>query len=161
MSTRSFFFAFQSSFQFGERDELAALEFPDPTLADLMDRHRVEIVQLLAAVLVGRDEVGLLENDEVLGHGLTRHVEAVAQLVQRLSVLVMKPVEQGPPRGIRQCFEDFLHGSDNRQPNGCMSSADVWRNDAVSEAASRKRAPGPSRRHRASIEIGGYPPISA
>src|SRR5579859_3503297 len=87
----------QLPFQFRERGELAALEFPDPPLADLMDRYRVEVVQLLAAVLVGGDKVGLFENRKVLRHGLTGHVEAVAELVQSLSVSGVKPVQQGSP----------------------------------------------------------------
>ena len=42
-------FSFQSSLELGEDAEAAALEFADPALGDLVDRHRVEIVQLLAA----------------------------------------------------------------------------------------------------------------
>src|ERR1700678_4649591 len=84
----------QLPFQFAECGELAALEFPDPPLADLMDRPRVEIVQLLAAMPERGDEVGGLENRKVLGHGLPGHGEAVAEIVQGLSVLDVKPVEQ-------------------------------------------------------------------
>jgi len=54
------------TFQFAERGELAALEFPDPPLADLMDRDRVEIMQLLAAVPERGDEVGRFENARCL-----------------------------------------------------------------------------------------------
>src|ERR1700674_6087446 len=111
----------QLPFQFAECGELAALEFFDPPLADLMDRHRVEIVQLLAAMPERGDEVGRLENRKVLGHGLPRHGEAVAEIVQGLSVFGVKPVQQRPPRSIGQRFEDLIHGRDNRQPNGCMS----------------------------------------
>src|SRR6266478_1990490 len=111
----------QLPFQFAERGELAALEFPDPPLADLMDRHRVEVMQLLAAMLEGGDEVGGLENSKVFGDGLPRHGEAVAEFVQGLSVFGVKPVQQRPPRRVGQRFEDLIHGRDNRQPNGCMS----------------------------------------
>src|SRR5450631_4941747 len=111
----------QLPFQLAQRGELAALEFLDPPLADLMDRHRVEVVQLLAAMLEGGDEVGGLENSKVFGDGLPRHSEAVAELVQGLSVFGVKPVQQRPPRSIGQRFEDLIHDRDNRQPNGCLS----------------------------------------
>src|SRR4249919_1742954 len=84
----------QLPFQLAERGELAALEFPDPAFADLMDRHRVQIMQLLAAMPERGDEVGLFENSKVLGHGLPRHRKAVAEFVQRLSVFGVKPVQQ-------------------------------------------------------------------
>src|SRR6266481_3232500 len=111
----------QLPFQFAERGQLAALEFPDPPLADLMDRHRIEIVQLLAAMPERSDEVGVFQDSKVLRHGLPRHVEAVAEFVQGLAVPGVKPVQQRPPRRIGQRFEDLIHGGDNRQPNGCMS----------------------------------------
>ena len=84
----------QLAFQLVERGELAALEFPDPPFADLMDRHRVQIVQLLAAMPERGDEVGRFENSKVLCYGLPRHRKAVAEFVQRLSVLGVKPVQQ-------------------------------------------------------------------
>src|SRR6266404_8234406 len=86
----------QLPFQFAEGGKLAALEFLDPPLADLMDRHRIEIVQLLAAMPEGGDEVGRLENRKVLCHRLPRHGEAVAEFVQGLSVSQVKPVQQRP-----------------------------------------------------------------
>src|ERR1700724_974571 len=86
-----------------------------------MDRHRVEIVQLLAAMPERGDEVGLFENPKMLRHRLPRHGEAVAEFVQGLSVAGVKPVQQRPPGSVGQRFEDFIHGRHNRQPNGCMS----------------------------------------
>src|ERR1700758_1611004 len=86
-----------------------------------MDRHRIDVVQLLAAMSERGDEVGGLENRKMLGHGLPRHGEAVAEIVQGLSVLHVKPGEQRPPRRIGQRFEDVIHCAHNRQPNGCMS----------------------------------------
>src|SRR5438034_11468480 len=82
----------QLPFQFAERGKLVALEFLDPPLADLMDRHRIEIVQLLAAMPERGDEVRRLENRKVLCHGLPRHGEAVAEFVQGLTVPQVKPV---------------------------------------------------------------------
>ena len=112
----------QSPFQLTKRDKLGALELLDPPLADLMDRHRVEIMQLFTAVPERGDEVRVFENGKVLRHGLPRHGEAIAELVQGLAVSGMKPIQQRPPRSIGQRLEDFIHGRDNRQPNGCMSS---------------------------------------
>src|SRR6185369_8670394 len=114
-----------------ERCKFPALEFPDPAFADLMDRNRIEIVQLLAAMPERGDEVGRFENPKVLCHRLPRHGEAVAEFVQRLSVFDVKPVEQRAPRRIGKRFEDFIHGSDNRQPKGCMSRACVGRSRAL------------------------------
>src|SRR5260363_59657 len=112
----------QSLLQFAERGQLGALEFPDPALADLVDRHWIEEMQLLAAVPECRDQVGGLENRQMLGHGLPRHCEAVAELGQGLAVARMEPVEQCTPRGVRQRLEDLVHAAKHRQPKGCMSS---------------------------------------
>src|SRR6188768_615592 len=95
----------QLSFQLAERCEFPALELLDPTFADLMDRHRVEVVQLLAAVPERGDEIGRFENSEMLGDRLPRHGEAVAKFVQRLSVFGVKPVQQRAPRRIGKRFE--------------------------------------------------------
>src|SRR3954468_24891820 len=90
----------QLPFQLAERGEFSALEFPDPPFADLMDRDRVEIMQLLAAMPERGDEVGRLENPKVFRNGLPRHREAVAEFVQRLSVFGVKPVQQRASRRI-------------------------------------------------------------
>jgi hypothetical protein len=74
-----------------------------------MDRNRVEVVQLLAAMPEGGDEVGGFENPEVFCDRLPRHGEAVAEFVQGLSVSGVKPVQQRAPRRIGQRFEDFIH----------------------------------------------------
>src|SRR5215213_5606452 len=113
----------QLSFQLAERCKFPALEFLDPAFADLVDRNRIEIVQLLAAMPERGDEVGRFKNPKVLCDRLPRHGEAVAELVQRLSVVGVKPVQQRASRRIGKRFEDLIHGWDSRQPNGCMSSA--------------------------------------
>ena len=98
-----------------------AFEFPDPALGDLVDRHRIEVVQLLAAALDGGDQIGLLQNPQVLAHGLPRHVETRAELVERLSVVGPQAVEQFPAARIGQRPEHLIH-DDNMQPFGCLSS---------------------------------------
>src|SRR5262245_9947573 len=104
-----------------------ALVLADPALRDLVDRHRIEIVQLLAAAPDGRDEVRALENGEMLAHGLPRHRrsglgEPFAKLVQGLAVPRMEPIEKLPAAAVGQRPEHFVHG-DNMQPFGCLSSA--------------------------------------
>jgi len=97
-----------------------AFEFPDPALGDVVDRHRVEVVQFLSALLHGGDQIGLLQDPQVLTDRLPRHLEAHAEFIQRLAVLRAEPIEQFPAAGIGQGFEDFIH-TDNMQPFGCLS----------------------------------------
>src|SRR5262245_16838701 len=103
-----------------------ALVFADPPFRDLVDRHRIEIVQLLAAAPDGRDEVRALENGEMLAHGLPRHRrsglgEPLAKLVQGLAVPRVEPIEKFPAAAVGQRPEHLVHG-DNMQPFGCLSS---------------------------------------
>ena len=98
----------QSFLEFTERLQPMALKFPDPALGDIVDRNRVEIVQLLPALLHGRDQIGLLQDPQVLANRLTRHVEARAEFVQRLAVIRAQPVKQFPAAGIGQGFEHLI-----------------------------------------------------
>src|SRR3569833_770152 len=75
-----------------------------------MDRHRIEVVQLLAAALDGRDQIRLLQDGEVLADRLPRHGEARAELTQGLAVFRTEPVKQFPATGIRECPERRIHG---------------------------------------------------
>src|SRR3569623_2475386 len=111
-----------------------------------MDRHRVEVVQLLAAMLDGGDEVGVFQNREMFGHGLPRHAEAVAEFKQRLPVAGKKPIKQHAPRCVRQCLNALIHGLDNRQPNGCMTSAVVSKRGMLQNLGQRFTSPCASRR---------------
>ena len=47
----------------------------DPALNNLIKRHRVEVVKLLTALPKNDNEVRSLQQAEVLGHGLSGHVE--------------------------------------------------------------------------------------
>src|SRR5712675_3247563 len=91
----------QTFLELGERAQAMALVFADPTLRDVVDRNRIEIVQLLAAALDGRDEVRAFQDGEVLAHGLARHRRSgsgqpLAKLVQGLAVRLEEPIEQLP-----------------------------------------------------------------
>jgi hypothetical protein len=81
----------------------------DPAVGDRVDRHRVEVVQLLPAVPDGGDEVGPLQHREVLADRLPGHVEARAQLVQPLPVPGVEAVEEPPTAGVGQRLEDLVH----------------------------------------------------
>ena len=57
--------SFELPLEGGERAEPRALEFADPTLRDLVDGDGIEEMKLLAALPLGRDQVGFLENGEM------------------------------------------------------------------------------------------------
>src|SRR6476469_7662294 len=128
MSVRSFF-RLQTVFELGERTQAMALVLADPSLRDLVDRYRIEVVQLLAAAPDGRDEIGALQYGQVLAHRLPRHRrsrlgKARAKLVQGLAIVCVEPVEKLSAAGIRQGLEHIVHG-DNMQPFGCLSTP-MW-----------------------------------
>jgi hypothetical protein len=66
-------------------------------------------VQLLPPAADGAHEVRGLEDAQVLRRRLPRHRDALAQLAERLPVVLAEPVEQLAPRRIRQGFEDRIH----------------------------------------------------
>ncbi len=55
-----------------------AFVFANPTFVDLMQRHRIEIMQLLAPPPHDRDEVCFFEQHQMLGHCLPRGVQVLA-----------------------------------------------------------------------------------
>ena len=71
-----------------------------------MKRYGIQRVQLPASMPLGNDEVGRLEDIEVLRDCLPRHVEVDAQLRQRLPVALMQPIEQRPAAGIGEGSEN-------------------------------------------------------
>lgn len=81
---------------------MAALELADPALGDPVDRHGVDEMQLFAPLPPPGDKIGFFQDRQMLGDGLARHVEAVAQIAQRLAVPVVQPVQQLPAAGIGQ-----------------------------------------------------------
>src|SRR4051795_13084011 len=125
ISARSFF-RLQTAFELRERAQAVALVLADPSLRDLVDRYRIEVVQLLAAAPDGGDEIGALQYGQMLAHRLPRHGrsrlgEARTKLVQGLAVVRVEPVEKLSAAGIRQGLEHIVHG-DNMQPFGCLST---------------------------------------
>jgi hypothetical protein len=62
-------FGFETAFEFRERHSVA-LEFPNPTLRDLVNRHWIEVVQFFATAPHDGDEVRGFQDGEVLRHCL-------------------------------------------------------------------------------------------
>src|SRR5438309_2634155 len=114
---------FQSLLELVERLQSPALVLADPALVDLVEGHGIEVVQLLAAAPDRDHEVGVLEQRQMLGHCLTRHVQVLAQLAQGLAVVAVQPIQELPTAWISQCPEDLVrvHARYNRQPTGCLS----------------------------------------
>ena len=97
--------------KFRERLQAVALVFADPAFRNLVDRHGIEIVQLLAPAPDGSDQICRLQQRQVLAHGLARHVEAGGKLAQGLAVAGMEPVQQQPAALIRQRLEHLVHSA--------------------------------------------------
>jgi hypothetical protein len=76
---------------------------------DLLDGHRVEIVQLRAPVSTSDDEPGFVEDRQVLHHPESAQVgKRVTQHAEWLSVGGEQRVQQCTPIGVAQRFEDPL-----------------------------------------------------
>ncbi len=109
-SSPSVIVVLQRLFQIEQRLQARALVFGDPACADLMDGRRVEVVQLFASAFHGRDQVGVLQNAQVLRYSLACHAPAFAKLAQGLPVLREKRVEQGAAALVSQSAENAVNG---------------------------------------------------
>src|SRR5580704_16772043 len=69
----------QAFLQVAQRPQPMALVFPDPAFRDLVDRHGVEIVQLLAPTFDRGDKVRVLQDCEMLAHRLPGHGKPSAE----------------------------------------------------------------------------------
>ena len=96
-------------FQIAQRLEAMTFVFANPALVDLVQRHRIEIMQLLAPAPDDGHQVRCFQQPQVLGNRLPRHVQMLAQLRQRLTVAPVQPVEQLPTARAGQCFEHGIH----------------------------------------------------
>src|SRR5213593_3367839 len=93
-STFLVFVFFETLFQIAQRLKAMAFVFANPALVDLVNRHWIEVMQLLAPTPDGSDEVRLFQNDEMFGRCLPRHVEVLTQCAERLPVVLVQLVEQ-------------------------------------------------------------------
>src|SRR5262249_47363070 len=115
--------SFKLSLELRQRAQARALEFSDPALRDGVDRHRIDVVQLLAALALRRHEIGLLQDGEMLRHRLACHVQTPTQLSERLPILRVQPVQQPPAAGIRERAKNgVVRHAFNMQPFSCLSS---------------------------------------
>ena len=101
--------AFELLSELREGREPRLLELADPALREMVDRHRIDEMQLLPPRALPRHEVGLLQDRQMLRDRLARHVQALTELTQRLTVLGTQTVEQLPSARIRQGPEDQIH----------------------------------------------------
>src|SRR5882724_9063007 len=94
----------------------------NPTLVNLVQRRRIEVMQLFTSTPNDGDEVRPLQYGQMLGHCLPGDVEMFTQLSQGLPVARPQLVEQLSTASVSQSFEHLVHLPDNMQPKGCMSS---------------------------------------
>jgi len=103
---------FEMLLEVAEGLQAVALVFADPALVDFVDGDGVEVVELFAAVPDGGDEIGVLEEVQVLGNSLTAHIEVLAESGESLAVVFVQQVEQLAAAGIGQGFEHVVHDGD-------------------------------------------------
>src|SRR5439155_15466810 len=99
------FVFFETLFQIAQRLEAMAFVFANPALGDLVQRHWIEIMQLLAPPPDDDDKVRRFQQEEMLGHRLPRHVEVFTQFAERLPVDLVQLIEQFSTTFVSQCFE--------------------------------------------------------
>src|SRR6516162_1221700 len=95
-------FSFKIFFELRKRAHAGELEFADPALGDLVDRHGIDEVPFFAALPLPGHEVSLLENGQMLRDRLAGHVESLAQLAKRLTIPAVQPIQQPPTARIGQ-----------------------------------------------------------
>src|SRR5215470_11695981 len=100
--------SFQGFLECRQGAQTLTFEFPDPSLGDLVDRYRIDEMQLLAAKTLPRDEVCLLEDRQMLRDGLARHIEPLTQFAERLAILSMQPVEKLPTASVSQSSKNSV-----------------------------------------------------
>src|SRR2546429_8337022 len=125
-STFLVFVFFETFFQIAQRLKAMAFVFANPALGDLVNRHWIEIMQLLAPAPDDSDKIRRLQQQEMLGHRLPAHGEVFAQFTERLTASLVQLVQQLSPAFVRKGFEHCIHLRNNMQPFGCMSSPKVF-----------------------------------
>jgi hypothetical protein len=109
MSSFLVFILFETSFQIAQRLKAMAFVFSNPALGDLVNRHRIEIMQLLAPAPDDGQQVRRFQQSEMLGDCLPRHVEVRAQFTERLPVALVQHIEQLSAAFVRQGFKYCIH----------------------------------------------------
>src|SRR5437867_10422318 len=88
------FVFFETLFQIAQRLKAMAFIFANPALGDLVQRHWIEIMQLLAPAPDDGYQVRRFQQQEMFGYRLPRHVEVFAQFAERLTVAPVQLIEQ-------------------------------------------------------------------
>ena len=101
----------RSAEEVGGADRVAV----QPPVVDAADGNGIEVVVALPSDLAARDQVGPLEDAEVLHDAEPRHRrQRRLQLSQRLAITLEEPVEQRPATGIGQRAEHLVvHAGNN------------------------------------------------
>ena len=80
---------FQAALEFAQGERNPALVLIDPTLGDLIERHRIEVMKLFSTMPQNDNEVGLLEQPQMFGHGLSGHIEVLTEVTQGLGIVAV------------------------------------------------------------------------
>jgi len=91
----------------------------NPALVHLVQRHRIQEMQLLSPTPDHRHEVGSFQQSQVLSNSLPGHFEPFTQLGQSLAVAAVQLVEQLSAAVIGQGFENRIYVV-NMQLFGCI-----------------------------------------
>src|SRR5512132_631499 len=129
--------SFEPDLEIAQRMKTLVLEFPDPAVVNLVNGHRVEVVELFAPPPHRGDQIRVFEHAKMLGDGLPRHLEVLAQFAERQAALRMQAIEQLPAAWICQRLEhlvDSLHLY-IMQVNACMSSGEAPKNKSIARGA--------------------------
>lgn len=111
---------FQAALEFAQGERNPALVLVDPTLGDLIERHRVEVMKLFPTMPQNDNEVGPFEQSQMFGHSLSRHVEVLTECTQGLGIVAVQLIEQSAATGISERLEDFIHGRICNQMVACL-----------------------------------------
>jgi len=97
-----------------------------PPLHDPLQGRGVDVVELASALALAAHEAGRLEHVEVLRDRLSRQPQAMlhrqpgAELEERLTVSVVKLIEDGSSRRRGKRMEDVAHAQEYRQVQTCL-----------------------------------------
>lgn len=81
----------------------------DPTIGDLLDGDRVEVMQLVATLTMRRDETCRLEHGEVFHHTEASHLwELLAENRHRQPIGRGQGIEQGATGVVGECLEHHI-----------------------------------------------------
>src|SRR5438477_9066449 len=102
------FVFFETLFQIAQRLKAMAFVFANPALSDLVNRHWIEIMQLLAPAPDDDDEIRRFQQQEMLSDRLASHVEVFTQFAKRLPGILVQLIEQFSTTFVSQCFEHCI-----------------------------------------------------